>query len=639
MQRACKKCIKKCLRAHGEKPSSSFSSKVSAVPSFFKIMIGDFGEALFIPPTFARTLQGLINKKIYLEDSAGNRSIVKLSATKDGSLIFKQGWHDFILDHSISLGEIVIFKHIGISQFTVQIYGTSGSERFQFKGEGNNNKRKRKESKNEASPNISPLSKAKTNCEASERNHNASDEDAGRNSPIVLSDDDKVMEKLTKDGSNRWVKKSAENNIENRKKNLIVDKRTTRRCLYATERKSSNVRKEAECEQEIFKIPPGFSWSHKASNEGKTSMNKQAMEVECTKDMKEDSGLEKNCSVINTSFRDTKANEKKLADQCNSLKRPKLVSRRPKIVSTLDNNNKDEMRTEIDDWAIVTSPLSKEKLSVVEFSQENNVFMKDQIEKGKPKGDDSSEPNSIEKSENEAPQEFANEDEDENRIVSKEFGNEDSKDEVEVKSDATISLLAPKEDCKALGAEKEEVTSKGSSLHENGIEAPSCSPILNCKDNDQDDLPLLLEGIINDNQSEGKLELDDKKVSPCSKGEASEVVKAKEMDPIDSTTVKNTDFSITVSLISQTWLLLPEKLPACPLRKRCLRKVVVLQDPSMRLWPVLYHESFEFIGFIGGWEDFATANKLQQGDTCQIELVSSSEPTFKVQFSSSQNPM
>ncbi|ONK72773.1 uncharacterized protein A4U43_C04F23060 [Asparagus officinalis] len=147
------------------------------------------------PPTFARILQGLINKKSYLEDSAGNCSIVKLSATKDGSLIFEQGWHDFILGHSRSLGEIVVFKHTGIHQFTAQIYGTSASGRFQFIGEGNSNTRKRQESKNEALPNMSPLSKAKTNCEAPQRNHHASDQDAGRKSPIVLSENDKVIKK------------------------------------------------------------------------------------------------------------------------------------------------------------------------------------------------------------------------------------------------------------------------------------------------------------------------------------------------------------------------------------------------------------------------------------------------------------
>lgn len=94
-----------------------------------------------------------------------------------------------------------------------------------------------------------------------------------------------------------------------------------------------------------------------------------------------------------------------------------------------------------------------------------------------------------------------------------------------------------------------------------------------------------------------------------------------------------TVMSRSIVILCVTWCLqlLPEKLPAHLFKKRCFRKVVLLQDPSMNLWPVLYHEGFNFIGFVGGWEDFSIANNLQQGDTCQIEYVNALEPTFKVQ--------
>ncbi|URE49400.1 hypothetical protein MUK42_33591, partial [Musa troglodytarum] len=44
--------------------------------------------------------------------------------------------------------------------------------------------------------------------------------------------------------------------------------------------------------------------------------------------------------------------------------------------------------------------------------------------------------------------------------------------------------------------------------------------------------------------------------------------------------------------------------------------IVTLRDPFDRLWPVMYHESIEFIGFANGWKDFTIANNIQQGNLC-----------------------
>ncbi|URE49401.1 hypothetical protein MUK42_33591, partial [Musa troglodytarum] len=46
------------------------------------------------------------------------------------------------------------------------------------------------------------------------------------------------------------------------------------------------------------------------------------------------------------------------------------------------------------------------------------------------------------------------------------------------------------------------------------------------------------------------------------------------------------------------------------------RNIVTLRDPFDRLWPVMYHESIEFIGFANGWKDFTIANNIQQGNLC-----------------------
>ncbi|RRT74472.1 hypothetical protein B296_00031427 [Ensete ventricosum] len=64
-------------------------------------------------------------------------------------------------------------------------------------------------------------------------------------------------------------------------------------------------------------------------------------------------------------------------------------------------------------------------------------------------------------------------------------------------------------------------------------------------------------------------------------------------------------------------LKLPKWLPSQK-DKRHERNIVTLQDPSDRLWPVMYHESIKFIGFANGCKDSTIANNIQQGNLCSI---------------------
>lgn len=60
------------------------------------------------------------------------------------------------------------------------------------------------------------------------------------------------------------------------------------------------------------------------------------------------------------------------------------------------------------------------------------------------------------------------------------------------------------------------------------------------------------------------------------------------------------------------------------------RKVVVLRDPEMRLWPVLYHESGGLKFFASGWEAFGKANNIQAGYECAFEVESETEGIYRV---------
>ncbi|KAI4966993.1 hypothetical protein ZWY2020_047062 [Hordeum vulgare] len=70
----------------------------------------------------------------------------------------------------------------------------------------------------------------------------------------------------------------------------------------------------------------------------------------------------------------------------------------------------------------------------------------------------------------------------------------------------------------------------------------------------------------------------------------------------------------------QTWLELPCRLPVLPGRKKQGRKVVVLEDPVGRRWPVLYLCTPTFSGFVAGWADCRAENCLREGEACELQL-------------------
>ncbi|XP_074569380.1 B3 domain-containing protein Os01g0905400-like [Curcuma longa] len=114
-------------------------------PSFCKIMIGDFQEFLFIPPDFTKVVVDLVEKNVYLKTSLGSCFKVKLSVVNK-SLAFKDGWPDFVLDHSVAAKDFLTFTYVSKSLFCVDIFGRNACERVYFgKTDGNILKEKKKE--------------------------------------------------------------------------------------------------------------------------------------------------------------------------------------------------------------------------------------------------------------------------------------------------------------------------------------------------------------------------------------------------------------------------------------------------------------------------------------------------------------
>ncbi|RWW61899.1 hypothetical protein BHE74_00031000 [Ensete ventricosum] len=125
--------------------------------------------------------------------------------------------------------------------------------------------------------------------------------------------------------------------------------------------------------------------------------------------------------------------------------------------------------------------------------------------------------------------------------------------------------------------------------------------------------------------------LEDEEDAVSMRSQNLEPVKVNSMDLDDLSLSNSFCFRLTLSCSTRCRLALPLGIL---FHMRQERKDIILQDPSGRSWPVLYHESNQFIGFINGWEEFATANNLQQGNLCEfIMVVGEPHPTFQVQIS------
>ncbi|XP_020590305.1 B3 domain-containing protein Os01g0905400-like [Phalaenopsis equestris] len=123
---------------------------------------------------------------------------------------------------------------------------------------------------------------------------------------------------------------------------------------------------------------------------------------------------------------------------------------------------------------------------------------------------------------------------------------------------------------------------------------------------------------------------DEKNVTPCSSWICK--LKTDRTDSADIPSSSCVSFSVCLSDDVQSSLEFQSKLSCQIVKLKHKRKIVVLQDPSMRCWPVLYHKSNSFVGFLGGWVDFAKANNICRGDICEFELINKLEYKFRVQI-------
>eukprot|EP01018_Ginkgo_biloba_P005492 Gb_37791 [translate_table: standard] len=121
MSKTCRGCTLKCWQTHTKRTLNNFS--------FFKVMMGNFSSFLEIPSEFANQMQYRTCKDAILEGPSGHLWHIHLCCT-DSLPSFKDGWESFVSDHCIQSQDILVFRHIIDTHFSVQIFEPSGNEKL-----------------------------------------------------------------------------------------------------------------------------------------------------------------------------------------------------------------------------------------------------------------------------------------------------------------------------------------------------------------------------------------------------------------------------------------------------------------------------------------------------------------------------
>ncbi|MCO5610486.1 hypothetical protein L7F22_064724 [Adiantum nelumboides] len=129
---ACSQCTQRCYQSHGQGPSRS------PVPSFFSL-VPSSPHSLPIPAAFIAG-RGIrvdcesaedepLHSEVQLEGPSGEIWNVSMQGQTLGSLAFTKGWAEFVTDHGLSVGDLLLFKLLSRSFFSVTMYGHDGCEK------------------------------------------------------------------------------------------------------------------------------------------------------------------------------------------------------------------------------------------------------------------------------------------------------------------------------------------------------------------------------------------------------------------------------------------------------------------------------------------------------------------------------
>ncbi|XP_051179430.1 putative B3 domain-containing protein Os03g0621600 isoform X2 [Lolium perenne] len=95
---------------------------------FLVFMMGDFRDAMIIPEELLRRFKGEIPAEIKLETRKGDSHSIVVARNQQKH-VFTVGWRQFVESYDLQMGDSVILKYNGNSQFNVIIFDKLGQEK------------------------------------------------------------------------------------------------------------------------------------------------------------------------------------------------------------------------------------------------------------------------------------------------------------------------------------------------------------------------------------------------------------------------------------------------------------------------------------------------------------------------------
>lgn len=577
----CDECSHNCLLLHKRKNPSQACPLVA---SFFKVMIGDgFSEALYIPPTFAGKLSSLIGKETKLEDSTGRQWTVTLSKV-DGDLAFQEGWHNFFLDHNVQFGDFLVFHYVmGLGHFVVQIYGKNGCEKLRYSEGGcvknNNNPGKNKRSK-------FPSDLVTPN---------------GLDNPLE-------KELITEEWIQNKRSEHSEGLANGNGNQKPVEKGSVSNRLADGSHSSGSIVPESHThlEEPLMVVAQGSKWNN----------NSKKSDIVCAADYCDEPylmlnrdvsfmGQDSRISAFDLS--DFEMSDRKCPLQANCVPEGSRCPfddplARAQTDASLDGSEETGGEDEDDEMMDVTTTDGNIGSNAgTSLDSQNNYSVDKAVY----------------------------------RIVKGSWKKHESpKDMVVIPSTHALT-------------HKEQVCTPSESTRKTQVaeRTRSRSKFFDSL-RSQKEHALTTDDSRQEKQQRKQGQLSDSSNSPLITAEIFKIVKEERtewvQDQQSCELVACADFPpplavevpCLVTTENETYLDLPRGLPLFVVRGRPRQKeqVVILQDPSMRLWPVFYHEKIGLSVLTDGWQAFRKANEIQSGDTCCFAPRNESDGVYSVRI-------
>ncbi|XP_077224922.1 B3 domain-containing protein REM10-like [Tasmannia lanceolata] len=118
--------------------------KSSHKPQFLKPILPDSFQKISIPIAFHKYLVGEKSDIAILKSPLGKSWSVKVKGCING-VFFEKGWEDFVAEHSLCSGDILVFQYEGNMVFNVTVFDKTACEKSYEKKTGKQRERKNEE--------------------------------------------------------------------------------------------------------------------------------------------------------------------------------------------------------------------------------------------------------------------------------------------------------------------------------------------------------------------------------------------------------------------------------------------------------------------------------------------------------------